>query len=103
MTEIFGLVVVAFFAGTAVIGRSCFLWGRYEGFIQGKAARSFWDTLGFNTEAIDFDKKVDIVCNACGLVGEFECAACNPVECGVCGKADCDWGASVAAFLAGKA
>ncbi len=26
-----------------------------------------------------FDKKVDIVCNACGLVGEFECAFCSLV------------------------
>lgn len=61
--------VASYFAGKKI----SFETGYNVGLITGK-----WERPG--PPRIDtFDKKVDIVCNACGLVGEFECAACNPV------------------------
>jgi len=78
--------LAAFFVGTGVVSYAAFLFGRHEGaarlegFIQGKNTRSFWQSFGFNTGAEGFDDKVDIVCNACGLVAEVECAACGTPE-----------------------
>ncbi len=98
--------VVAFFAGTAIIGRACYLWGYSKGKCPGCA---FLREIGLDTSMIPqvvevlaegFDQKVDIVCNACGLVAEVTCASCNPVKCDVCGSADCDWDALVATYKA---
>ena len=70
MTDPFGLVVVAFFAGMAIIGRGCFLWGRVNGWENCVAWKAIWNPDG--TRAEGFDQKVDIVCNACGHLGIFQ-------------------------------
>ena len=94
--------VVAFFVGTTIVSYGTYLWGYSRGECTGCAFLR--RDLGLKLPAVEeFDQKVDIVCNECGLVGEFECAACNPVPCSICDKTDCTWDASVAAFLAGKA
>lgn len=78
---------VAFFMGTAIISWGTYLWGYARAECEGCRFLRSIDKL---PEVHQFDKKVDIVCNACGLVGEFECAACSPAVdegsliCSVC-------------------
>lgn len=78
--------LVMFIVGTTVVAYGTFLWGYFQAECEGC---KFLRSVGKLPEVHQFDKKVDIVCNACGLVGEFECAACHPVLeysliCGVC-------------------
>ena len=82
--------------GAMLLGTVSFFWGRGVDFNRGQCQGCLMlRQMGYKIGAPkveEFDQKVDIVCNACGLVGEFECASCNPVKCAVCDKADCDWG-----------
>lgn len=93
-SQLYWIWVPVWFIGTSVIARSCYLWGQTEGFNRG------YEGNGLNVEG--FDDKVDIVCNACGLVAEITCASCNPVKCDLCGDVDCDWGVTRAAVIKGK-
>ena len=54
-----------------LLGLVAYCGGRVAGYREGRYYRDLW--------VQGFDQKVDIVCNACGLVGEFECASCNPL------------------------
>jgi hypothetical protein len=66
-----------FVVGTAVVGRGCFLWGRYVGECAGCR---FLTAAGYDIGgalAEGFDDRVDIVCNACGLVAVVECESCK--------------------------
>ena len=70
---------VLFFVGTAIVS--------YAAFLFGKASNNCFvcrilDDTGYDLNNLteEFDQKVDIVCNACGLVAELECAACGSVE-----------------------
>ena len=72
--------LAAFFVGTGVVS--------YAAFLFGKASKKncfvcrILDDTGYDLNNLteEFDQKVDIVCNACGLVAEVECAACGSVE-----------------------
>ncbi len=73
--------------GPMLIGVCGYFWGRKVGYTRGRCQGcSFLKSIGFDPPAPkveEFYEKVDIVCNACGLVGMFECAACSPLaECG---------------------
>ena len=70
---------VMFFVGTAVVSYTSYLFGVYQG--RKCQACKWMKDAGFDMEALTEgfdDRRVDIVCNQCGLVGEFECAACCP-------------------------
>lgn len=67
-----------FFVGTAIVSWGAFLFGKNAG------RKEYCDYLmeilgdeGKELLAEGFDDKVDIVCNACGLVAEVTCASCS--------------------------
>ncbi len=77
-----------FAVGTAIVSWGAYLWGKVTGWAAGATWRAKAKKGLRQVET--FDQKVDIVCNACGLVGEFECASCcNPYE--ECGYFGGDW------------
>ena len=63
--------------GAMSIAIGCFFWGRVVGYNRRQCQDCAFleQHLGLMAPASkveEFDQKVDIVCNACGLVGEFE-------------------------------
>ena len=76
----FGLVG-AFFVGTAIVSWGAYLFGRnagrkkYRGYLIQLLTRRTVNELLSIDYAEGFDDKVDLVCNACGLVAEVGCAA----------------------------
>ena len=67
--------------GPLVIGVASYFWGRRVGDTRARFWQEGYDSFTGNPPSAEgFDQKIDIVCNACGLVIEIECTICGPVD-----------------------